>query len=140
MAVRKNERNEGTLQVLKLSTDLCVYTLSILKNDKVFPKSQRWLITSSIAKEAVDTMTCVRRANSVLLRPGIEGERDYIYRRAQQIEAHGHIGALLSLIDVSFQLNDIEPKRVKYWTGLAVETDQKLKSWMRSDKERMKKK
>ena len=140
MSVRVNERSEGTLQVLRLSTELCVYTLSILKNEKVFPKSQRWLLTSKIASEAVDLMTCVRRANAVLLCPGPEGERDYRYRRAQQIEAHSHVGALLSLIDVAYQINHIEERRIRHWTGLVVDTDQKLKSWMRSDKERMKKK
>lgn len=136
MSVRKSERSQGKLQVLNLAKDLCVYTLTICKNEKIFPKSGRWLITSKIAGEAVDAMTCIRRANAVLVGNGDDSASEYAYRRAQQLEAHAHINALLSLIDIAFALNSIEPHRIEYWTQLAVETDEKLKAWMRSDKDR----
>lgn len=136
MSVRKGERSEGKLQVLKLSADLCVYTLKLCKNETIFPKSQRWLLTSKIANEAVDVMSCVRRANSVLLAASPTLESDYAYRHSQQVEAHSHIGALYSLMDIAYQMNGIEEHRIEYWTQLAMETDEKLKAWMRSDKER----
>jgi hypothetical protein len=139
MSVRKSERSQGKLQVLNLAKDLCVYTLTICRNEKVFPKSERWLITSKIAGEAVDTLSCIRRANAVLVGDGVNASVDYAYRRAQQIEAHAHINALLSLIDISFTINNIEASRIEYWTHLAVETDEKLKAWMRSDKDRFNK-
>ena len=136
MSVRKGERTQGKLEVLSLSVNLCVYTLNLCKSEKIFPKSQRWLLTSKIANEAVDTLACIRRANAVLLSESPTIDREYGYRRAQQIEAHSHIGALLSLIDIAYQMNGIEEKRIAFWTQLAIQTDDKLKAWMRSDKER----
>lgn len=136
MSVRKGERSQGKLQVLNLAKHCCVYSLSLCRNERVFPKSQRWLITSKVANEAVEALTCIRRANSVLITLGPNMEEEYRYRSSQQLEAHAHLEALLSLIDVSFALNNIEPDRIQFWTKLIVDTDEKLKAWIRSDKER----
>ena len=134
MSVRKCDRNEGNLQVLNLSLNLAVYTLQICHNEKVFPKSQRWIMTQRIVNECLDAVTCIRRANAVL----VQDEQGRAYRHAQQIEAHSHIGALLSLIDLAHRVFGIELRRVEHWTRVAVETDDKLKAWMKSDKERYK--
>lgn len=67
MSVRKCDRNEGKLQVLNLSLNLAVYTLQICHNEKVFPKSQRWIMTQRIVNECLDAVTCIRRANAVLV-------------------------------------------------------------------------
>lgn len=50
--------------------------------------------------------------------------------------AHSHLDAMLSLIDLAYISFNIEPKRIEYWTGLALHADDKLKAWMKSDKER----
>lgn len=139
MSVRKGDRTQGKLQVLKYVRDLCVYTLKLCKNEKVFPKAQRWLMTSKIANEAVDAFTCIRRANSVRVTEGITAEDDFRFRRAQQISAQSHIDALLGLIDIAYELNGIESRRIEYWTNLAVKADRLLRSWMRSDKEKFRK-
>ena len=136
MSVRKSERSQGKLQVLNLAKYCCTYTLSLCRNERVFPKSQRWLITSKVANEAVEALTCIRRANSVLITPGPNMEEEYQYRSMQQLEAHAHLEALLSLIDISFALNNIAPDRIQFWTKLIVDTDEKLRAWTRSDKER----
>ena len=44
MSVRQNERGEGNLQVLNACRNLAVYTVNVCKQEKVFPKSQRWII------------------------------------------------------------------------------------------------
>ena len=134
MSVRKCDRQKNPLEVLTLARNLAIHTIRLCKNDKLFPKAQRWILTQRIAHEAIESMTCIRRANATLLAAGPTIEVDYAYRRAQQVEAHAHIGALLSLIDVAYELNDIDGDRIHYWVGLAKDTDDKLKSWMRSDK------
>ena len=63
-------------------------------------------------------------------------EEEYQYRSMQQLEAHAHLEALLSLIDISFALNNIASDRIQFWTKLIVDTDEKLRAWTRSDKER----
>lgn len=134
MSVRSGDRTQGKLEVLNKAMDLCTHTLRLCKNEKYFPKSQRWLFTSKLANEAVDALTCIRKANATLL----GGDEDYSkLRKCYQAEAHAHLGALYALIDVAFNMCDgLGPDQVKYWTELVRDTDDKLKAWIRSDKAR----
>lgn len=132
MSVRKGDRAEGKLQVLNCSLKLAEYTMQICRSEKIFPKSQRWIMSQRLVNECLDAVTCIRRANAVR----VENESSRDYRRAQQMEAHSHICAMLSLIDLAHRVFDVELRRVEYWVQLAVDTDNKLVSWMRSDKER----
>ena len=45
----------------------------------------------------------------------------------QRIDAHSHIEALLSLIDIAYVLNNIPEKKIIYWTKLATDTDNALR-------------
>ena len=64
---------------------------------------------------------------------------DWQYRRNQQVQAHSHLSAMLSLIDLAYISFGIESSRIEYWTGLTLHADDDLKKWMKSDKERYKK-
>lgn len=133
MSVRSGDRTQGKLQVLDLATKLCTYTMKMCKNEKHFPKSQRWLLTSRITGEALDAMTCIRRANATLV-DGPDMEIRHDFRSAQQTEAHGHLCALYSLIDVAYNLHEgLGEDSVRYWTEMIRDTDEKLKAWIRSD-------
>lgn len=132
MSVVSGKRTQGKLQVLYDSMELCKYTLSAVKNEKVFPKSYRWLLSQKIADEAVSAMACIRRANAI----NVKARSDYEYRRNQQLRAYAHLEALLSLIDLAFNVLSIEARRVEYWTGLVLKTEDELKAWGRSDKKR----
>lgn len=136
MSVRTGDRTQGKLQVLDLAMKLCVHTLQLCKNDKLFPKSQRWLLTSKIANEATEAMMCIRRANATMVDEAhYETRRQY--RAGQQMEAHARLASLIALIDVAYGMNStIGGDRVEYWTRLIVETDERLKAWMRSDSKR----
>lgn len=129
MSVRKGDRTQGKLEVLRLANELATYTLTICKNEKLFPKSQRWLLTQKIANEAVDTLACIRRANATLV-SGPEAEDRFRYRHGQQTEAHAHLGAMYALADLAYSLNSqIGPDRMEHWTSLISDTDEKLKAW-----------
>jgi hypothetical protein len=134
MSVVTGKRKPGKLQVLKLVQELAAYTLRVCKNEKVFPKSYRWLLTQKLVNEAVDTLGCVTRANSVK----VETSADYEYRRQQQIEAHAHVNSLLSFVDLAYNVLNIDSRRVEYWTGLAVEADNKILAWANSTKRQYK--
>lgn len=134
MSVRKGDRAEGKLQVLELAEKLCIHSLQKCKNEKCFPKSQRWLLTQKIADEATNALICIRKANVTY--PDGSEER-YQYRREKQTEAHASLGALYALVDVAHQMNSgLDGDATEYWTKLIRDTDQKLQAWMRSDKER----
>ena len=135
MSVRKGDRGEGKLQVLNKARELKKYSLGLIKNEKHFPKSTRWLYAKPIADEIRAACICIRHANSVYLSNDITREGEYRYRRGEQTKAHAHLDALLDLIDDAYDAGYITGKEVEYWTGLILQTDDLLKAWIKSDKE-----
>lgn len=134
MSVRKGDRGEGKLQVLNKARELKKYCLTIVKSEKNFPKSTRWLYASPIVNEVREACICIRHANSVY----VTTEDEYNYRRMEQVKAHAHLDALLDLIDDAYDAGYISGKQVEYWTGLILNTDDLLKAWIKSDKEKHK--
>lgn len=133
MSVRKGDRNEGQLQVLNLMRVLTLHTVQKCRSEKIFPKNARWILCKPILDECIAATVCVRRANAVYVG---EDSAAWRYRRNQQIEAHSHIDALLTLIDIAYNTFSIENDQMTYWISLCCEADEKLKAWMKSDKER----
>lgn len=132
MSVRKGDRGEGKLQVLNKARELKKYSLAIIKSEKNFPKSTRWLYASPIVEEVRSACICIRHANSVY----VTCEKEYEYRRMEQVKAHAHLDALLDLIDDSYNAGYIDGRQVEYWTGLILQTDDLLKAWIKSDREK----
>lgn len=54
LSVIKSKRQEGKLQVLTKARELCAYTVMVCKNEKNFPKRDRWIITQPIVSEALN--------------------------------------------------------------------------------------
>ena len=90
LSVPLSKRKQGKLETLTRARELCAYTIQICKNEKNFPKRDRWLLTQPIVTETLSIMSCIRRANSVR----VETREDYVYRRGQQIEAFACAGEL----------------------------------------------
>lgn len=134
MSVIKAKRSEGKLQVLIQANNLCVYTVQICKNEKYFPKRDRWIMTQHIVHEALDVLCCIKRANAV----NVATWEDYKYRRAQQVEAYSHAEALLTLLDVAYITLCIESQRIEFWTGQTISVENLLKKWRESDRKRYK--
>ena len=132
MSVRKGDRGEGKLQVLNKARELKKYSLGIVRSEKHFPKSTRWLYASPIAEEIREACICIRHANSVY----VSSEDEYRYRRMEQTKAHAHLDALLDLIDDAYDDGYIEGRQAEYWTGLILQTDDLLKAWIKSDREK----
>ena len=134
MSVRKGDRGESELEVLNKMRELAEYTINTVRNEKNFPKAQRWILSQKIANECLDAMISIRAANSVW----VTSEEDYKYRRKLQTEAHAHLGALLSLIDLAYLTLQLDCRKVEHWTRLVSATDDKLKAWMKAEKQRYK--
>ena len=134
MSVRKGDRGEGKLQVLNKARELKKYSLTIVKSEKNFPKSTRWLYASPIVNEVREACVCIRHANSVY----VTNSEEYKYRRMEQVKAHAHLDALLDLIDDAYDAGYISGDKVEFWTGLILKTDDLLKAWIKSDKDKYK--
>ena len=135
MAVLKNNRTQGKSEVLTCAWNLCGQTMTLCKSEKRFPKRERWILVQPIIREAMDAMSCIRRANAV----HVGSDAEYEYRHMQQVQAYGHLEALLTLIELAQNVHGLEAQTVEHWTGLVVLTENKLKAWAKSDKERFKK-
>lgn len=132
MSVRKGDRGESKLDVLNWCRILSAYTVQACRNEKIFPKSSRWIMAKPIIDECISAMTCIRRANAADLYEQTE------YRRNQQAEAYCHLEALLSLINLAYDSFNIDGTKIETWTGHAVNTENTLRAWMKSDRQRLK--
>lgn len=136
MSVRKGDRDENKLEVLNDLRILSEYTIQICRNEKIFPKSSRWIMAQRIVNECLEAVTCVRHANSAYVGDDFMKDRILEYRIAEQMKAHSHLDAMLSLIDIAYGTFGIEGRKIEYWTGLVLTADDRLKAWMKGDKAR----
>jgi hypothetical protein len=92
-------------------------------------------LTQKLVDEAINGLTCIRRANVPKIHNGLGAESDYLYRRSQQMEAHAHYGALYSLVDLAYNLGYTNANCTEKWTELIVDTDDLLMRWIKANKE-----
>ena len=73
--------------MLNKARELKKYTLGLIKSEKHFPKSTRWIYASPIVNEIREACVCIRHANSVF----VTNDEEYTYRRMEQVKAHAHL-------------------------------------------------
>ena len=134
MSVPKGKRTEGKLQVLVELQALCAYTIQICKNEKNFPKRDRWILTQHIVKLAVEAYTLARKANAVR----VMTMDDYKLRRSYQIQCKSSLEALLGLIDIAYMALGLDGQRVEFWTKSVISAEDKLAAWRSGDRKRYK--
>lgn len=132
MSVPKGCRTEGKLQVLTDLQALCVYTIQICKNEKNFPKRDRWILTAHIVRHAVDAYSYARQANAVR----VATMEDYKLRREYQIRCRTSLEALLGLIEIAYTTLNLSGDRVEFWTKSVIGAEEKLSAWRSSDRKR----
>ena len=114
---------------------LCVYTVQVCKNEKHFPKRDRWLLTQEIVKAAVKAYGHVMEANAVEVRTW----EDYKLRRAHQVKARAKLKKLNAYIEVAMKALNLEPDRAETWQGYIKPCRELLAKWRESDRKRYKK-
>lgn len=132
MSVRKNDRNrnsEGKLQVIEYSKNLIKYTHDRVKSD-IFPKSERWMTAKNICDMCIGAHTSIIRANAIRVDSRIDAEQRLLLEK----EAIGYLDALISLLDVIHVLGMISDDRCDFWTGLATDTQNLVKAWLKSNR------
>jgi len=132
------DRGPQTLAVLTEARRLADHTRQICKNEKTFPKRDRWLLTQEIVQESLGVLKHIKKANTVR----VSCESDFLMRRAHQIEALESCEWLLELIDIARRDPDIgiDGSRAEYWTGLVLTVEKLLGAWRKSDRDAWKKK
>ena len=136
MSVAKGDRSKTSekLETTEMLKGLCAYTIQICKNERNFPKRDRWILTQHIVREAVKAYTHAKKANAV----EVVTMDDYQLRRKHQVKARTCLEALISLIEIAHLVLSLEADRVEYWTACAVNCEKMLAAWRASDRKRYK--
>lgn len=134
MSVVKGERKKGTLDVIEASKNLVNYTYDRIKDNEIFPKSERWMMAYDTWRGAKFARSKIIRANSIRVENKTEAEARILLEK----EALGHLDDLLDCIDILLMKGRISDSRAEFWTGLVLKTMTPLKGWIKSDKERYK--
>ena len=132
MSVPVNERSHGKLEACVKARDLCVYTLRITKNPKVFKPEFQNALTDKIIDAALDVQNLSWSANNLL----VNSAEDLRQRLEYQERAANACNTLLSLIEISKPIFHLATKRVTYWSGLAIDTRKLLRAWKDADRKR----
>lgn len=133
MSVIVSKRGKQKFGVITKALELAAYTVKICSNEKNFPKKYRWVITKDIVNEALHIVTSIRKANNLDLRHASLRDKRLEY----QMEANGSCEALLTLIEVAWDVMPLSDDRVEFWTGLVIAVEEALAVWRESDKKRI---
>ena len=135
--VRKNQRSISRFQTCDKALELAVYTSNILANDKIFDTKFKSTI-DRIGAEATMIYHNVRVANNIKVND-YQTDTDSVQRRLTlENEALNLCDDLITDIMISHKLFHLKASRVRFWTQLTIETQSLIKSWMKSEVERVK--
>ena len=134
MSVAKGDRKESSsnLETAKMLKGLCVYTIQICKNEKNFPKRDRWILTAPIVKCAVKAYAKVLEANAIT----VVKLDDYMMRRKCQIQARKKLKSMIGLVEIAYTTLSLEESRLEYWTGYIKGCMDILSKWRAADRKR----
>ncbi|MBQ6722285.1 MAG: hypothetical protein IJQ88_08985 [Clostridia bacterium] len=134
MSVAKGDRKQGSdnLEVEELAKGLCVYTIQICKNEKNFPKRDRWILTNEIVSCAVKAYGKIREANSIT----VTTLDDYMLRRKDQIKARKKLKRMEGLVEIAGDVLSLEEGRIEYWGNFVRKTLDLLAKWRAGDRKR----
>ena len=132
MSVPVNERSHGKLEACVKARELCVHTLRITKNPKVFKPEYQNALTDKIIDAALDVQNLSWSANNLL----VNSAEDLRQRLEYQERAANACNTLLSLIEISKPIFHLATKRVTFWSGLAIDTRKLLRAWREADRKR----
>ena len=132
MSVRKGDQSKGELQVLEKMKDLLRYTHGRIRDNSIFPKSERWILEKSIWDATASAHSHIIRANGIR----VENKSDAEERILHEKLAIGCLDELIALLDTCHVLNLISDDRASFWTSLATDTQILVKGWLKSDRDR----
>lgn len=132
MSVRKEDRTGQHLTVINSSRILIDYTYDRVKDNKIFPKAQRWLLPNKIWDNAIGIRSSILHANSIRVESRSEAEARLLLIK----EAFGYVENLEALIDFCNIKGLISDERADYWEGLVDDTVKELNGWLKEERER----
>ena len=136
MSVPANQRSHGRLEACVKAHALCVYTLQITSNKKVFAAEYQTALTDKIIATALNIHTLAWSANNTL----VKTPEDLRKRQRLQEDAAIQCNILLSLIEIAKPIFHLTSKRVIYWSEMTIEARGLIRAWKETDARRYKEK
>ncbi len=113
---------------------LCTYTVQVCKNERNFPKRDRWLLTQEIVKAAVKAYGHVIEANSI----EVKTIEDYKLRRMHQVKAKTKLKKLNAYAEVAHMALSLDGSKIDTWQEYLGTCMTMLSRWRDSDRKRYK--
>lgn len=116
---------------LKNADDFCIYTIKMLKDEAICPKSARWLGAEEIVKIAQHLHTQLHCANSIRVTNLAEKN----LRHAKQVDAYSLLVTLGEKFVFNGKIYSIDVDKMKRWLNMKAGVQSWLSAWIRSDNE-----
>ena len=128
MAVNEGARTHGHLEAQIKARDLASYTYKICDNKKVFDPQHESLILR-IEDLVTNICLCCWHANNIRVNKASDwDERSKLQKKADRL-----CGDLLCIMQISKPVFHLRERRIKYWGGMACETQDKIRAWHQGD-------
>lgn len=117
------------LKVITKSKELAVHTHRVTSNPKRFPKKYRFSLCAKMQDKSLQIYEALMEANRILL-------SNMELRSEMKTKAITYCDELLFYIEMSMQLNIIEPNSAEYWSKLVSDIKHMTIAWRTKDKNR----
>lgn len=118
------------LRVINDAKKLAEHTLRVTSNCNVYPKKYRFSLVDKMQNISLEIYMYLMQANSTDLRL-------YLRERSElQTRAITNCDILSCLIEMSYNLNIINDKRMGYWSKMVTDVKHMAIAWRTKDKQR----
>ena len=137
MAVNVGQRNvpdtpsNRQLIACEKAMELCLHTIKICKNKKIFVVEYQEALTDDIIRCAKDIYTLTWNGNNVYV---LKTNGRWKERERYQLDAICKCNELLALINVARRLFHLKGKKVRYWSELTLTARKFISSWHEANK------
>ena len=132
MSVPVNQRTQSKLEVNLKAHDLCVYTLQITKNKKIFTVEYQDALTDRIIDASIEIHTLCWQANNIR----VTDPELLQMRLILQEQAAVKCNELMALIELAKKVFHLSAKRAVFWTSKVIEVRRLIRAWKASDAKR----
>ena len=131
-SMKYNKHEDSHEKFLKNADDFCVYTIRLLKDENVCPKSARWLGAEELVQITQRFHTNLHYANNIK----VSNEKEKQTRHAAQANAYALIQTLGEKMTFNARVYDVKVNVLSGWLQRKGEVQAWLSKWIRSDEKR----
>lgn len=129
MVTQNDRQSPSEMNVITKAKDLCKHSRNLLRNEKHYPKRERFQLVADIYQCSMTIVMKLIAANDMLLT--VEEQKHL--RLLYQQEALTACKQLLFLIEISFDDKYISSDTCIYWSKMVIDVRNMTAAWHRKD-------